>query len=205
MPAHEGPDTRPPGVPDAEDTEQTAEDSGAGKKMVVEVSIGPYSRAMAIDLEKDTFEEVAGRAEGLLNEELHQRVREWLEYRRLRPPEASSGPGLTLENRIVGSGFTVGEGNVVSAAHSLGEESFLRSEAAIRFRGAQLLPSQPGGNPPADPQADVPVEMDDAYYDEVRKAVGRGTRSSLFGTSTKSLERHLRELRGSRGGPSAYP
>jgi hypothetical protein len=35
------------------------------------------------------------------------------------------------------------------------------------------------------------VRMDDAYYDEVRQAVGRGAPSVLLGTSTKSLERSL--------------
>jgi len=54
-------------------------------------------------------------------------------------------------------------------------------------RGAQLL-SKPS-------EALGPVRRDDAYYDEVRRAVGRGAPSLLFGTSTKSLERSLAKLR----------
>ena len=48
------------------------------------------------------------------------------------------------------------------------------------------------------PETVPPIQTDDAYYDEVRKAVGRGTRSSLFGTSTKSLERGLSKLKDAR-------
>lgn len=44
------------------------------------------------------------------------------------------------------------------------------------------------------PELDEPVERDDAYYDEVRQAVGRGAPSVLLGTSTKSLERGLEKL-----------
>jgi hypothetical protein len=54
---------------------------------------------------------------------------------------------------------------------------------------------QPSSQPEDD---DASFEMDDAYYEEVRQAVGQGTRSGLFGTSTKSLERHLRKLRDER-------
>jgi hypothetical protein len=39
------------------------------------------------------------------------------------------------------------------------------------------------------------VQMDDAYYDEVRRAVGSGAPSVLFGTSTKSLKRNFQKLR----------
>lgn len=44
------------------------------------------------------------------------------------------------------------------------------------------------------PAPELPLERDDAYYDEVRQAVGRGTPSVLLGTSTKSLERSLEKL-----------
>ena len=44
-------------------------------------------------------------------------------------------------------------------------------------------------------ERDMLVEKDDAYYDEVRQAVGGGTRSVLLGTSTRSLERNLRKLK----------
>ena len=49
-------------------------------------------------------------------------------------------------------------------------------------------------------ERETPVQMDDAYYDEVRKAVGRGTPSVLLGTSTRALERNLSELRRERRG-----
>jgi hypothetical protein len=46
--------------------------------------------------------------------------------------------------------------------------------------------------------ADAPasyVEIDDAYFDEVRRAVGGGTPTVLLGTSTKSLEAELLKLK----------
>ena len=46
-------------------------------------------------------------------------------------------------------------------------------------------------------ERDTPVQIDDAYYDEVGKAVGRGTPSVLLGTSTRSLKRHLTKLKDS--------
>jgi hypothetical protein len=56
-----------------------------------------------------------------------------------------------------------------------------------------------------DIERDAPVEMDDTYYDEVRRAVGSGAPSVLLGTSTKSLERSLGKLRAGEQGeaPSA--
>jgi DNA-binding transcriptional MerR regulator len=39
------------------------------------------------------------------------------------------------------------------------------------------------------------TEKDSAYYEEVRRAVGRGAPAALLGTSTKSLERSLAKLR----------
>jgi hypothetical protein len=39
------------------------------------------------------------------------------------------------------------------------------------------------------------VETDDAYYEDVRQAVGRGTPSLLLGTSTRSLQRSFRKLK----------
>src|SRR5262249_19331556 len=44
-------------------------------------------------------------------------------------------------------------------------------------------------------ESDEPVERDDAYYDEVRQAVGPGAPSVLVGTSTKSLERNVERLK----------
>lgn len=41
---------------------------------------------------------------------------------------------------------------------------------------------------------DMAVDRDDAYYDEVREAVGRGAPSVLLGTSTKSLEANVRKI-----------
>jgi hypothetical protein len=45
------------------------------------------------------------------------------------------------------------------------------------------------------PGDDAPVQMDAVYYDEVRRAIGRGTPTLLFGTSTRSLQRSLRKLK----------
>ncbi len=47
-------------------------------------------------------------------------------------------------------------------------------------------------------EGEAPAQMDDDYYDEVRKAVGRGTPSVLLGTSTRSLKQHLSKLRDER-------
>lgn len=43
---------------------------------------------------------------------------------------------------------------------------------------------------------------DDAYYDEVRRAVGRGAPTLLVGTSTRSLERSLAKLQAVKQGES---
>jgi hypothetical protein len=48
---------------------------------------------------------------------------------------------------------------------------------------------------PSDLEPEEAVDRNDAYYDEVRRAVGRGTPSVLLGTSTKSLERNLQKVR----------
>jgi DNA-binding CsgD family transcriptional regulator len=42
---------------------------------------------------------------------------------------------------------------------------------------------------------DARVQMDAAYYDEVCRALGRGTPSVLLGTSTRSLQRSLKKLK----------
>lgn len=44
-------------------------------------------------------------------------------------------------------------------------------------------------------QRDTQPEKDDRYWDEVERAVGKGTRSILWGTSTRSLRRALARLR----------
>lgn len=46
---------------------------------------------------------------------------------------------------------------------------------------------------------------EDAYYDEVRRAVGRGAPTVLMGTSTKSLERSLAKLTAAQRDESAPP
>lgn len=53
---------------------------------------------------------------------------------------------------------------------------------------------------------DLP-ELDDAYYDEVRRAVGRGAPTVLLGTSKRSLERSLARIRDAERGASGpeYP
>jgi hypothetical protein len=60
---------------------------------------------------------------------------------------------------------------------------------------ASRLASIIGAWPRLEEHASAPTRMDDAYYDEVRRAVGRGAPSLLVGTSTKSLERSLAKLR----------
>ena len=45
------------------------------------------------------------------------------------------------------------------------------------------------------PTQTAQAPRDAAYYDEVRRAVGRGALSLLLGTSTKSLERSLAKLK----------
>jgi hypothetical protein len=60
---------------------------------------------------------------------------------------------------------------------------FIQRASRVSRRGADLLP-----------ELDESVERDDAYYEEVRQAVGRGAPSVLLGTSTKSLERNLEKL-----------
>ncbi len=45
-------------------------------------------------------------------------------------------------------------------------------------------------------QRDTQPVKDEGYWDEVERAVGKGTRSVLWGTSTRSLRRALARLRG---------
>jgi hypothetical protein len=47
----------------------------------------------------------------------------------------------------------------------------------------------------SDLEPDESVERDDAYYTEVRQAVGRGAPTVLLGTSNKALEASLREIK----------
>ena len=55
-------------------------------------------------------------------------------------------------------------------------------------------------------ELDVPVERDDAYYDEVRQAVRpRCSQRVLVGTSTKSLERNLEKLKKLQRGEDPQP
>lgn len=77
-----------------------------------------------------------------------------------------SGPGLSAEQ--------------ISAEDAV-QEAFLASIQAWKYARAVVH--------------DAPREMDDAYYDEVRRAVGRGAPSVLLGTSTASLNRSLAQLR----------
>ena len=66
------------------------------------------------------------------------------------------------------------------------EESFGRFLAA--WEQAAEAPSSPV-------ERDVSDDRDDAYYDDVRQAVGRGAPSVLLGTSTKALDRNLQKIR----------
>jgi hypothetical protein len=68
--------------------------------------------------------------------------------------------------------------------------------AQIRAEAGQALVQTEGL--PSTSERDVPVQRDDAYYDEVRRAVGRGTPSVLLGTSTRSLERSFQQLKASQ-------
>lgn len=54
----------------------------------------------------------------------------------------------------------------------------------------------------ASPTPTAHVQRDAAYYDEVRRAVGRGAPSLLLGTSTKSLKRSLAKLMAAERGES---
>lgn len=72
------------------------------------------------------------------------------------------------------------------------DEHFIQRASRVSRPGTGLLP-----------ELDEPVERDDAYYDEVRQAVGRGAPSVLLGTSTKSLDRSLEKLRTVHGASGA--
>jgi hypothetical protein len=79
----------------------------------------------------------------------------------------------------------IGASSVVGAA----------ADAAARATAGSRPSHFPGERgEPVQIQAEA-VELDDAYYDEVRQAVGRGTPSVLLGTSTRSLGRNLAEIR----------
>jgi hypothetical protein len=71
------------------------------------------------------------------------------------------------------------------------------SYAALRLV-SQPLPSQAWNEARDDPS----VEMDAAYYADVRRAVGRGAPTVLLGTSTRSLKRSLAKLETARQGES---
>ena len=64
--------------------------------------------------------------------------------------------------------------------------------------GKTYLPVQSLEEARHEAEREIPIQMDDDYYDEVRKAVGRGTLSVLLGTSTRSLKQHLGKLRDER-------
>jgi hypothetical protein len=61
--------------------------------------------------------------------------------------------------------------------------------ALIALEIDQMLQERPEGI------WDEAVRRDDAYWDEAARAVGTGTRSSLWGTSTRSLRKELERLR----------
>lgn len=71
-----------------------------------------------------------------------------------------------------------------------------------RSAPAPEAPERPGQAQPAisSTQTDAPVRIDDAFYEEVRLAVGRGTPSVLLGTSTKSLKRNMGRLTAAQRG-----
>jgi hypothetical protein len=72
-----------------------------------------------------------------------------------------------------------------------------REGSAVTFSayGAHILSGEPDD--------DAPVQMDTAYYDEVRRAVGRGAPTVLLGTSTRSLQRSLGKLKAAQEGKSS--
>jgi hypothetical protein len=75
------------------------------------------------------------------------------------------------------------------------EDIPLLVEHAKEGRGGLLL-REPATEAPSSPvERDVSVDRDDAYYDDVRQAVGRGAPSVLLGTSTKALDRNLQKIR----------
>ena len=109
-------------------------------------------------------------------------------------------PGVTLEA-------------LEALASYLQEASRYKAPAAILRRKTVLFRFGDGdADPPdiaislqAEPVAEVRAmvgesqgghaERDDAYYEEVQRAVGRGAPSVLLGTSTRSLERNLEKLK----------
>ncbi len=72
------------------------------------------------------------------------------------------------------------------------ESEELQRAKAHAVGGAATLAS--GAIPSPDAGKDAPVQLDAAFYDEVRRAVGRGTPTLLLGTSTRSLKRNLEKL-----------
>ena len=89
--------------------------------------------------------------------------------------EDPSDVDVVVEAKLASIPITVVPG---SASH------FIQRASRVSRRGTDLLP-----------EPDVPVERDDAYYEEVRQAVGAGAPTVLLGTSTKSLEAELLKLR----------
>ena len=76
------------------------------------------------------------------------------------------------------------EAKLASIPITVRDEHFLQAASRLNRPWTDLLPD-----------LDVPFERDDAYYDEVRHAVGRGAPSVLLGTSTRSLKRGFRKLK----------
>ncbi len=92
------------------------------------------------------------------------------------------------------------EGEAPDISVDLGVDPAQAQQAALEYswsEAREVLPSVAEG--------DVPGERDDAYYDELRRAVGRGTPSLLLGTSTRSLERGLRKLKAAQRADTGRP
>ena len=102
-----------------------------------------------------------------------------------RISEVFGEPGEpAVQIRLSAEGVDPSHVNVVVEA----EPAQARAEAGeVSVKTTEALPSVS--------ERDAPVQMDDAYYDEVRQAVGRGAPSVLVGTSTRSLERNLGKLK----------
>jgi len=75
-------------------------------------------------------------------------------------------------------------------------EPMFRSPSAPRERPVMPMRSQRGLVEPGSAvrSRTHQAQRDEAYYDEVRRAVGSGTPTLLLGTSTKSLQRSLAKL-----------
>ena len=109
---------------------------------------------------------------------------------------------LTAAGRQIAAGPQVAESASAAATEISGsaQEAAARPKEAARSRRRHL----PGEQGEPVQIHDEPSELDDAYYDEVRQAVGHGAPSVLLGTSTRSLTQTLDKIKAvEQGSPSA--